>query len=203
MVAARGRIMLVAMRLLTLRIDEPLAGRVFTAMADEVGAEEAARRYRAVVVTTLRQLRGLVEARLRLMVTPEDGADAVRFWLLPRLAGAWDADGGVYRADGWEIEFGGGDEGPYRVLAEGEALCPMLGARWVHAAWLGIERGSHCVRGVATGGGDYFHARPGGQQVPDDERALPDLPVIRSDHDWNEALASGIGPALKKAWERE
>lgn len=195
--------MLAAMRLLTLRIDEPLAGRVLTAMADEVGAEEAARRYRAVVVTTLRQLRGLAETRLRLIVTPEDGAEAVRFWLLPRLSGAWTADGGVYRADGWEIDFGGEDQSAYRVLAEGDALCPMLGARWVHAAWLGIERGTHRVRGAATGGGDYFHARPGGHVVPNEERTLPGLPVIRSDHDWREALASGIGPALKKAWEVE
>ena len=197
--------MLAVMRLLTLRIDEPLAGRVLTAMAEEVGAEEAARRYRAAVVTTLRQLRGLVEARLHLIVTPEDAAEAVRFWLLPRLAGAWDADGGVYRADGWEIEFGAGDadEASFRVFGEGEVMCPLLGARWVHAAWLGIERGSHCVRGVATGGGDYFHARPGGLAVPDEERILPELPVIRLDHDWNEALASGIGPSLKKAWEAD
>ena len=195
--------MLAVMRLLTLRIDEPLAGRVLTAMAEEVGAEEAARRYRAAVVTTLRQLRGLDEARLRLIVAPEDAAEAVRFWLLPRLAGAWTADGGVYRADGWQIDFGGDDDASYRVLAEGDALCPMLGARWVHAAWLGVERGTHRVRGAAIGGGDYFHASSGGHAVPDEERMLPELPVIRLDRDWNDALASGIGPALKKAWEAD
>ena len=54
------------MRLLTLKIQEPLPGRVFPEMAADHGPEEAARRYRAVAVTTLRQLRGLSEARLRL-----------------------------------------------------------------------------------------------------------------------------------------
>lgn len=195
--------MLAAMRLLTLRIDEPLAGRVLPEMAAEVGADEAARRYRAVVLTTLWQLRGLAAARLRILVSPEDGEEAVRFWLLPRLADAWTAGDGVYRADGWEIEFGDTGRDEWQVLAEGEVLCPMLGARWVHAAWLGIERGEHRVRGPAEGGGDYFRAWSAGTEASPEERLLPGLPLIRLDRDWQESLASGLGPAIKQAWEAD
>ena len=77
------------MRLLTLKITEPLPGLVLPEMAADHGPEEAARRYRAIVVTTLRQLRGLANARLRLTVEPDDAHEAVRFWLLPRLAEKW------------------------------------------------------------------------------------------------------------------
>ena len=50
-----------AVRLLILEIQEPQPGRVLPEMAADHGPEEAARRYRATVVTTLRQLRGLVD----------------------------------------------------------------------------------------------------------------------------------------------
>jgi len=195
------------MRLLTLRIEEPVAGRVLPLMAREHGPDEAARRYRAIVVTMLRQLRGLAGTRLRILPDPEDAAEAIRFWLLPRLAGRWQAADEVFVADGWEIDFGG-DSAGCLVVASGEVLCPFLGARWVHTAMLGLERGTHQVRGPARDGGDYFRARPAAAVAPPDvslleERLLPELPVIRDTREWDEALDSALGPALKRAWEEE
>lgn len=188
------------MRLLLLKIEEPLPGNVLPEMAVETGPEEAARRYRAIVLTTLRQLRGLADARIRLEVSPEDAHEAVRFWLLPRLADRWQASGDIYRADGWEIDFGGFDEG-FSVRCEGDVLCPFLGARWVHAGLLGLGSSAGQVVGPATGGGEYFRSESMTPLLP--TRFLPELPVIRTGEDWTTALDSALGGALKKAWELE
>lgn len=190
------------MRLLTLKIKEPLPGFVLPEMASDHGPEEAARRYRAIVVTTLRQLRGLSDSRIRLLVDPEDAHEAVRFWLLPRLAEKWQADDGIFRTEGWEIDFGG-DSDSFPVQASGYILCPNLGARWVHAALLGIGRTADDVVGPATGGGEYFHARAAAPAPGLPTRILPELPIIHTSEDWQQALDSALGPGLKKAWEAE
>jgi hypothetical protein len=174
-------------------------------MAAEHGDEEAARRYRALVLTTLRQLRGLSETRIRLVPDPPDAAEAIRFWLLPKLAERWHCEDGVFLADGWEIDFGGNDHA-FQVEATGEIRCPFLSARWVHTALLGIERGTHYVTGPTTGNGEYFRAQPLMKTAPVvalEERVLPELPVVLSSHHWDEALQSPLGPALKRAWEEE
>jgi glycosyltransferase A (GT-A) superfamily protein (DUF2064 family) len=189
-------------RLLTLKIQEPLPGLVLPEMAAEQGLEEAARRYRAIVVTTLRQLRGLSDARLRLSVSPLDAHEAVRFWILPRLATNWRADAEVFRADGWEIDFGGDSEA-FPIHAFGEILCPFLGARWVHAALLGVGRTADRVVGPATEGGHYFTAHSPSIQVNLPARVLPELPIIQRSADWLQALSSPLGPALKRAWDEE
>ena len=193
-----------AMRLLKLQIQEPVPGRVLPLMAREHGPDEAARRYRAIVVTMLRQLRGLAGTRLRILPDPEDAAEAIRFWLLPQLAGRWQVAGAVFQADGWEIDFGG-EPTAWLVEASGDVLCPFLGARWAHTAMLGLERGTHRVRGPASNGGVYFHAHPAAAGSLDslEERLLPELPVIRDPSQWDEALDSALGPALKRAWEEE
>lgn len=192
------------MRLLTLKIQEPLPGQVLPEMTADQGAEEAARRYRAIVVTTLRQLQGLADARLRLLVTPDDADEAVRFWLLPRLAPHWQADGGIFRSNGWEIEFGGeSGGGEFDVVATGEVLCPNLGARWVHAGLLGMGRAATHVIGPATGGGEYFEAHSVGASESLPTRVLPELPIIRTSADWQQALDSALGASLKKAWKEE
>ncbi len=191
-----------AVRRLTLQIQEPLPGRVLPLMAEQHGHEEAARRYRAIVLTTLRQLRGLSHTRLSLVPDPEDAGEALRFWLLPRLAKRWESEASVFRSDGWEIDFGG-DPGVYQIEAFGEILCPFLGARWVHTALLGLERGTHRVSGPACDGGEYFRAHAVEATGRLDERSLPPLPVIRNEEQWNEALATPLGPALMRAWEEE
>ncbi|MEO8613497.1 MAG: hypothetical protein ABI600_00025 [Luteolibacter sp.] len=190
------------MHLLTLKIQEPLPGQVLPQMADDYGPEEAARRYRAIVVTTLRQLRSLRETRLRLLVTPDDGHEAVRFWLLPRLADSWSCDENVFRAHGWEIDFGRSSD-HFPIQAFGEILCPNLGARWVHTALLGLGRSAHQVIGPAIGGGEYFRAHASEKPANPETRILPALPIIQTHDHWQEALASPLGPALKRAWEEE
>ncbi len=191
-----------SVRLLSLPIQEPLPGRVLPQMADEHGPEEAARRYRAIAVTTLRQLRGLAETRLRLLVTPNDGHEAVRFWLLPRLADTWQNAHTVFRTQGWEIDFGGNSD-EFPVQAFGDILCPNLGARWVHAALLGLGRTTHQVIGPATSGGEYFRAHSLEKPPSVQNRILPELPVIHTSAHWDLALDSPLGPALKRAWEEE
>lgn len=190
------------MRLLTLNILEPLPGLVLPEMAVDHGPEEAARRYRAIAVTTLRQLRGLSDARLRLAVAPEDAHEAIRFWLLPRLAERWSATDGVFRAEGWEIDFGGESE-EYPVRAIGEILCPFLGARWVHAGLLGLGSTARHVVGPGAEGGEYFRAHAAGAPNDLPPRILPELPIIQTSHHWTQALDSPLGAALKRAWEEE
>ena len=190
------------MRLLSFQIPEPVPGAVLPEMAGIVGPEEAARRYRATVVTTLRQLRGLADSRLRLVVDPGDADEAVRFWLLPRLADLWQQRDGVFQSSGWEIDFGGTSD-DFDAHARGEILCPWLGARWVHAAMLGLGSTTSEVRGPASNGGTYFHAKPLKPHHRTEPRLLPEVPVIRKVEDWDEALASALGAALKKAWEEE
>ncbi|MCB1134062.1 MAG: hypothetical protein KDN05_23290 [Verrucomicrobiae bacterium] len=190
------------MRLLVFPIHEPLPGGVLHDMAAEVGGTESARRYRAVALTTLRQLRGLTDTRIRLACQPDDAEEAIRFWLLPKLADRWMQDDGVFRCDGWEIDFGGSDE-EFEVVAEADLMCPGLGARWVHTALLGMERGRHRVRGPAEQGGDYFTATAHAAANEADETLLPALPVVRLAADWVSALDGPLGRSLKRAWEEE
>ncbi len=196
-------------RLLTLKIQEPLPGQVLSEMAADHGPEEAARRYRAIALTTLRQLRGLADSRIRLLAEPADAAEAIRFWLLPRLTEKWQAEEGIYRADGWIIDFvGDPDDGTHEknfpIHATGDILCPQLGARWVHAALLGMGRTTAQVIGPSSQGGCYFNAhftQPVSEPLP--PRMLPELPIIHTSADWLAALDGPLGPALKKAWEKE
>lgn len=190
------------MRLLVLTLHEALPGRELPLITEDQDAAEAARRYRAVAVTTLRQLRNLADTRLRILIEPNDAHEALRFWLLPRLAGHWHAEDHVFRTDGWEIEFGE-NPGNFAVEATGEILCPFLSARWVHTAMLGLERGHHTVLGPADDGGQCFQAAAGGFTRALKQQILPPLPIIRNDSHWKQALDSPIGPALKRAWEEE
>jgi hypothetical protein len=189
-------------RLLSLNIQEPLPGLVLPEMAAEHGPQEAARRYRAIAVTTLRQLRGLTDARLRLVVMPADAHEAIRFWLLPRLSDRWSADDGIFRADGWEIDFGGSDA-EFPVRATGEILCPFLGARWVHAGLLGLGQTVPHVIGPGTDGGEYFRAHAPHSPAGLAPRILPELPIIQTSGHWAHALDSPLGPALRRAWKDE
>lgn len=191
------------MRLLRLVIQEPLPERKVLPMMEHThGPDEAARRYRAVVLTTLRQLRGLAETRIRLIVEPDDAVEAVRFWLLPKLADRWRAADGVFLTSGWEIDFGN-DPTPASIEADANVLCPFLGARWVHTAMLGLERGTHEVVGPALHGGVCFRAAAISRNAPVETRYLPGLPVIHDDTQWELALQSPLGPSLKRAWEEE
>ncbi len=188
-------------RLLTLTLQEPLPGHVFQEMIADHGAEEAARRYRAVVVTTLRQLRGLNETRVRIATPSDEAAEAIRFWLLPRIAERWQMDGPVFRADGWEIDFGETGE-TFPIHAIGEVCCPFLGSRWLHAATLGLDRGEHQVIGHTPCGAEYLRAYQFGSESLE-TRILPQLPIVRNHDDWQAILESPLGAAVQKHWEME
>ncbi len=190
------------MRLLTFNLQEPLPGNVLPEMAADHGSDEAARRYRAIVLTTLRQLRGLTEARLRLVPDLVDAEEAIRFWLLPRLSDTWQMSGSVFHADGWEIDFGGERES-FTTHAVGNILCPFLGSRWVHTALLGVGHSTGRVIGPATGGGEYFRCDAPGAPADLPPRVLPELPILRTSGHWRDALESALGPALKRAWKEE
>jgi len=189
-------------RLLRLEIDEPIPGNVLPTIAASHGKEEAARRYKAIVVTTMRQLRGLTNTRIELLCSPTDAAEAIRFWLLPRLADAWQPQEQAFLSDGWNITFGATSFSP-SIQATGHILCPWLCARWVHTAMLGLESGTHQAVGRSPHHEVYFRAQAGHPNNNLTDRILPPLPVIHTDADWNEALDSPLGPALKKAWEAE
>lgn len=188
-------------RLLTLTFQEPYSGHVFPEMIPDHGADEAARRYRAVVITTLRQMRATADTRIRISTESDGAAEAIRFWLLPRLAERWQMEGTVFRSDGWEIDFGGTDES-FTIQAIGEVCCPFLGARWLHAAMLGLERGEHQVIGQSANGAEYLRAWKTGHEHLK-TRILPRLPIIQSHQDWQEILESPLGASVQKHWEME
>src|SRR5690606_9624593 len=100
-------------------------------------------------------------------------------------------------------DFGGADLDDFQVIAEGEALCPLMGARWIQAALPGIGMNVGRVTGPARDGGRYFSARPAIPVRELAERILPPLPVIRFPEDWLAALSGPLGPALNRAWEAE
>lgn len=190
--------MIHSMRLLTFTIHEPLPGTAFHEMAAAVGDDEAVRRYKAVVLSTLRQLKGLVETRIRIAAHPPDADEALRFWLLPRLAERWETDHGVFRTQGWEIDFGTPALDAV-VWAEGDIRCPDLGARWVHAAMIGLERGLHGVAAFSADGELCFRAGHTDAEL----RKLPELALVRNDAEWQRALEGPLGATLRKAWEEE
>lgn len=190
------------MRLLRLDIHEPHPGNVLPHIAASHGADEAARRYKAIVLTTLRQLRGLSDSCIEIHCTPDDAVDAIRFWLLPRLADHWQQTSGHFVSDGWQITFAPQQETP-SIRATGHILCPWLSARWVHTAMLGLDRGTHHAIGLSPCGEPYFEARANHAADPLEHRPLPPLQIIKTDADWQDALKSPLGPAIKKAWEAE
>ncbi|MGD7652673.1 MAG: hypothetical protein ACQCXQ_05620 [Verrucomicrobiales bacterium] len=191
------------MRILTLRILEPLPGNVPQAIApDDLGPDEAARRYRAVVLTTMRQLRGLEATTIRILTDPADANEAIRFWLLPKLSDHWENNDPDFQTTGWALSFA--TTAPTAsVRAEADILCPFLSARWIHTALIGIERGGHRVTGPSDDGGHCFNAEPTDAASPLETRALPPLPVVKTAGQWDQALKSPLGPALKKAWKEE
>ncbi len=188
------------MRRLTLTIDEPLPGKVLPHIAESTGPDQAAAHYRAIVATTLRQLRWLKDTRILIRCEPSDADESIRFWLLPRLADQWQSRGSIYETDGWEISFG--DDEPADIVSTGHPLCPFLSARWVQTAMLGLESGTHRAIGKDPNGDTYFEAQSSKQDTKSD-RPLPELPIIHTLDDWNTALTSPLGPALKKALEKE
>lgn len=168
------------MRLLMVFLKEPIPGKVKTRLASTVGAEEAARRYKALVEVLLRQLQGLENCRIRFCYAPDDADDAIRFWLLPLMNASSGESENVYLAPTalgekyrQEIDFrpqGQGDLGErmQRAFAEGftdgyEQIavigtdCPDCGARWINAGFSRMAKeASHGMIGPSLDGGYYL-----------------------------------------------
>lgn len=172
------------MRLLLVFLKEPIPGKVKTRLAVDVGDNEAARYYKAMVEVLLKQLRGLIDCRVRFCYAPDDAGDAIRFWLLPEM-GATSRDGGDFyvapvfsseQKDCQQVDFraqGEGDLGERlkRAFDEGFADgfeniavigtdCPSCGARWLNAAFSRLESdaGRNGVIGPSHDGGYYLLA---------------------------------------------
>lgn len=201
---------------------EPTSGEVLHAMALEVGEEESLVRYRATIVASLRQLGNLANSRIRLWVTPDDAADAVRFWLLPRLSDRWRVDDGIFRVAAWELEFriGHPEESAaaqgYAVQGVIDLLCPEIGARWVHAAVLGLGRTTRrAVAPLVNGSGCGFLAWNTAHEAPSidgspptatptlPDRLLPPVRSLENDADWQAFLEAPVGSPLRRAYHEE
>ncbi len=168
------------MRLLLVFLKEPIAGKVKTRLAADLGDdEEAARYYKALVEVLLRQLQGLNDCRIRFCYTPDDAGDAIRFWILPAMNATAGKTEGVYLAASGagfaqEVDFcfqGDGDlsERMQRAIVQGidegfdeimliASDCPDCGARWINAAFarLNSDDTPRIVIGLGSHGGCYL-----------------------------------------------
>jgi glycosyltransferase A (GT-A) superfamily protein (DUF2064 family) len=172
------------MRLLLVFVNEPTPGLVNTRLAVDVGENEAARLYKAMVEVLLRQLQGLQDCRIRFCYAPDDAGDAVRFWLLPSMQATSSAEDGLYIAPqsgaGGELtqevdfrpqgngNFGervsrafsdGFDQG-YREIALVGTNCIECGSRWINAAFSRLlsESARDAVIGPTVQGSYYLLA---------------------------------------------
>jgi glycosyltransferase A (GT-A) superfamily protein (DUF2064 family) len=172
------------MRLLLVFLKEPIPGEVKTRLAADVGEDEAARYYKAMVEVLLKQLRGLQDCQIRFCYAPDDAEDAIRFWLLPEMGVTSGDCKGVYltpihsnKQNGHQkIDFraqGGGHLGDRlnRAFEEGfadgyESIavigtdCPSCGARWINTAFARLESDA-CRDGIigpSNDGGYYLLA---------------------------------------------
>ncbi len=175
------------MRLLLIFLKEPIPGQVKTRLASDVGQENAARYYKALVEVLLRQLHGLNNTRIRFCYAPDDADDAIRFWLLPLMNATQSSidspntlflapSGPAATKNTQEIDFhaqGDGDLGDrinrafaqgfddgFREIAVIGTDCPDCGARWINSAFarLSGNKQPDGVIGPCPEGGYYLLA---------------------------------------------
>ena len=157
------------MRLLILFLKEPLPGQVKARLEDSMGSERAVLIYRAMVRILLQQLSGLEHCHLRISYTPDDGEEAIRFWILPELIDDPSID-----LDPRLISFA--PQGPgqlhtrlaraaERAFQEGFSKVAFIGSdcievssRWVHAAFAQLNDKYDAVLGPTTDGGQHLLA---------------------------------------------
>ena len=174
-------------RLLLIFLSEPLPGKVMSKLAETVGDENAARIYQALVHVLLRQLNGLTDCRLRFCFAPEDAAEAIRFWLLPRII-----DDESLQLDPSEIDFayqGQGDFGErlerafaagfdqgYRKIGAIGTECIEVSSRWLHAAFAQLNDKHDAAVGPTPDGRNHLLAlqRPAPELFRDFPSASPE-----------------------------
>ncbi len=169
--------------------------------------EEALRRYEVLAEVLLAQLVGLKDCHVRFVVTPADGVDAVRFWLLPMLRGevnVMTARNQVYQflpeqqAPSITIDFAvdEGDLSGFGKVARMTFLCPECGSRWLNMAFL------QCNEEQSVKGDGYLSVRMGEGDALE-EVDFPALPVIENADDWDQALIGPLGGKIEKLYKKK
>jgi len=170
-------------------------------------AEEALKRYHVVTEVMLAQLIGIKDCHVRFIVTPADGVDAVRFWLLPLLRGdvqVLTASTQLYQfipeqhAPSFTIDFAldEGDLSPFESVAKINLFCVECGARMLNMAFL------QCGPEKSVRGDGYLSVASVNPIGTEDTVDFPAMNTVMSEQEWESALASPIGGKLQKTYEK-
>jgi len=212
--------------LLLLFIKEPIDGSVKPTIAQEVGVSEANIRYQSIVAAILEQLVGLQDTHVRFCVSPPDGLDAVKFWLLPQLEGKVEpideatflftptktaaplsldfitADPKIAFSEQLPaIQQQGFIQG-FELVSTMGANCPDCGARWIQMSTLLCKDSSLPVVGYCKNNTPYLTTTRIPQFIDatmlSDVTTLPPLHKIKNNTDWGNVLNSPIGGKISK-----
>lgn len=170
-------------------------------------ADEALKRYHVVTEVMLAQLIGIKDCHVRFIVTPADGVDAVRFWLLPLLRGdvqVLTASTQVYKfipeqhAPSFTIDFAldEGDLSSFDAVARMDLFCLDCGARMLNMAFL------QCRDEKSVKGEGYLSVMPNGAEAKGSVE-FPALKSVVNDEEWKSALERPIGGKLQKVYEKQ
>jgi hypothetical protein len=179
---------------------DPARPSIHHSLADDLS--EAENRYRALIQLLISQLTGLRETHVRFIVCPDDqdALEAVSFWILPMFRGKVIKHGEHFHftpeqnAPEFTIEFTADTpvDDSYEKAARLSAHCPECGSRWINAA---MQQCSETSEVIGKNYLSIIHQK----QLPNiSVTELPELLVIHTDDDWQQALESPIGPKLNK-----
>lgn len=168
--------------------------------------EEALRRYQVISEVMLAQLIGIKDCHVRFVVTPADGVDAVRFWLLPLLRGevqVLTSRSHVYQffpeqhAPSFTIDFAldEGDLSSFDTISRLDMFCLECGARMLNMAFM------QCLGGKEVEGKGYLNVLPNKVESLG-KVEFPQLATISNNMEWEAALEGPIGGKLTKAYEK-
>ncbi len=175
-------------------------------------AKEALKRYHVITEVMLAQLIGIKDCHVRFIVTPADGVDAVRFWLLPLLRGnvqVLTASTQIYQffpeqhAPSFTIDFAldDGDLSEFESVAKMNPFCLDCGSRLLNMAFL------QCNAERSVRGKGYLSVEPQVEVVYQSELKgrveFPKLKTVMSEKEWEDALKSPIGGKLQKLYEKQ
>lgn len=190
--------------ILEIHIEEPTSDpsqpSTHHSLSDDL--REAENRYRAIIHVLINQLIGLNQTHLRFIVSPADQAavEAVSFWILPLFRGTMKKHHEHFHftpeqnAPEFTIEFTAEKitSNSHEKRAILSAHCPQCSSRWINAAML------QCTTDSGVIGKNYLTICHQQQLSNSSQTELPDLPVIQTDSDWQQAMDSPIGHKLKK-----
>ena len=150
-------------RLLLLFLDEPVPGKVLPGVEETAGPDMAVRSYRAMVRVLLRQLAGLEQCRLRICCAPDDGLEAIKFWILPEILEHSEIDlnpdeidfvpqGPGDQATRWSQCFDAASADGFDHIASISSDCIEVSSRWVNAAFSQLNGRHHGAVGPTPSG---------------------------------------------------